>query len=93
MGAAGGAERQAMAQAPSAPRELPGAVEPGRDRPLPEVPTQPDFDYTIEQPGRSQVPRAVQELHFILTGIKIEVPSRCRRRNSGRSTRTSWTRT
>jgi hemolysin activation/secretion protein len=61
-----------MAQAPAAPRTLPGAVEPGRDRPLPEAPAQPDFDFTIEQPGRTQVPRAVAELHFILTDIKIE---------------------
>jgi hemolysin activation/secretion protein len=54
------------------PRELPGAVTPGRDRALPQIPTQPDFDFTIESPSRSQVPRSVSELHFQLTDIEIE---------------------
>jgi hemolysin activation/secretion protein len=54
------------------PRELPGAVEPGRDRPVPQAPARPLFDFTIEQPGRTQVPRAVEELHFQLTDIQIE---------------------
>jgi hemolysin activation/secretion protein len=47
-------------------------VEPGRDRPLPQPPIQTPFDFTIEQPGRSQVPRAVEELHFVLEDIHIE---------------------
>ncbi len=54
------------------PRSLPGTVEPGRDRPLPQPPVQTPFDFTIEQPGRSQVPRAVEELHFVLSDIHIE---------------------
>ena len=59
----------ALAQTPP---QLPGAVEPGRDRPLPQPPTQPAFEFTIESPGRSQVPRAVEELRFQLNGIRIE---------------------
>jgi len=70
-GLTGGMGRQAAAQT-SPPRELPGAVEPGRDRPLPAAPVQPNFDFTIEAPQRSQVPRAVEELHFVLRGIQIE---------------------
>ncbi len=58
-----------MAQ--TAPR-LPGAVEPGRDRPAPQPPSQPPFEFTIESPGRSEVPRAVEELRFQLNGIHID---------------------
>jgi hemolysin activation/secretion protein len=50
---------------------LPGAVEPGRDRPGPAAPTNPDFDFNIVTPHRSAVPRAVDEVHFKLTDIKI----------------------
>jgi len=51
---------------------LPGAVTPGRDRPGPPQPTQtPDFDFSIVAPHRSPVPRAVDEVHFKLTGIMI----------------------
>ena len=63
--------RVAYAQV-AAPPELPGAVEPGRNRPLPPPPAQTPFDFTIEAPNRSQVPRSVQELHFTLTDIHIE---------------------
>ncbi len=55
-----------------APRTLPGSVEPGRDRPAPEAPTAPQYDFTIETPGRSTVPRAVNELHFLVRDIRIE---------------------
>ena len=51
---------------------MPGAVEPGRDRPLPEAPTQPQYDFTIETPSRSAVPRAVDELHFLVRDIRVE---------------------
>ncbi|HXQ54177.1 MAG TPA: ShlB/FhaC/HecB family hemolysin secretion/activation protein [Stellaceae bacterium] len=70
-GLTGGMGRQASAQV-APPRELPGAVEPGRDRAPLEVPAQPSFDFTIEAPQRSQVPRAVEELHFVLNDITIE---------------------
>jgi hemolysin activation/secretion protein len=50
---------------------LPGAVQPGRDRAGPSVPGQPDFDFSIIAPHRSPVPKAVDEVHFQLTDIKI----------------------
>ncbi len=50
---------------------LPGAVQPGRDRTGPATPTQPDFDFSIVTPHRSAVPRAVDEVHFKLTDVKI----------------------
>ena len=46
---------------------LPGAVQPGRgDRPTPTVPTQPDFDFSIDAPSRSAVGRAVDTVSFTL---------------------------
>ena len=56
---AGGA---ALAQLPA----LPGAVEPGRDRPDIAPPAQPDFDFRIETPDRSPVPRAVDDLRDLI---------------------------
>lgn len=53
------------------PKNLPGAVEPGRDRPLPTPAPPGDFDFSIETPRRSPVPRAVDELRFQLNGITI----------------------
>lgn len=53
------------------PGPLPGAAQPGRDRPLPEIPAQPKFDFRIETPSRSLVPRAVDEIRFRLNGIQI----------------------
>jgi hemolysin activation/secretion protein len=50
---------------------LPGAVQPGRDRPEPTPPTQPDFDFRIEAPHRSAVGRAVDQIHFTLNDIQI----------------------
>jgi hemolysin activation/secretion protein len=50
---------------------LPGAVQPGRDRPPPEMLSQPQFDFRIEEPDRSPVPRAVDQVRFILTDIRI----------------------
>src|SRR5262249_46095490 len=51
---------------------LPGAVEPGRDRPMIMAPSQPNFDFSIEGPRRSPVPRAVDEIQFRLTDIQIQ---------------------
>jgi hemolysin activation/secretion protein len=56
---------------PAFAQVLPGAVTPGRDRPTPPVPAQPDFDFSIVAPHRSPVPRAVDEVHFKLSGITI----------------------
>jgi hemolysin activation/secretion protein len=50
---------------------LPGAVQPGRDRPAPQVPAQPDFDFSIEAPSRSPVGRAVDTLTFVLKDVRI----------------------
>jgi hemolysin activation/secretion protein len=61
-----------LAAAPAAAQvALPGAVQPGRDRPGPATPTQPDFDFSIVAPHRSAVPRAVDEVRFKLVDIKI----------------------
>lgn len=59
----------ALAQVPAG--GLPGAVEPGRDRPSLVAPAQPDFDFRIEAPERSPVPRAVDEIRFNLVDLQI----------------------
>jgi hemolysin activation/secretion protein len=61
----------AMAQPASAVPALPGAVQPGRDRPAPSIPSQPDFDFSIEAPQRSPVGRAVDQVIFTLKDIHI----------------------
>jgi len=53
------------------PGGLPGAVEPGRDRPPLSVPAPPNFDFRIETPSRSSVPRAVDEIRFHLDDIQV----------------------
>ncbi|MGN6516856.1 MAG: ShlB/FhaC/HecB family hemolysin secretion/activation protein [Rhizomicrobium sp.] len=52
---------------------LPGAVQPGHDRPLPqpEAPPAHAFDFSVEAPHRSPVPRAVDEIKFKLVDIHI----------------------
>ena len=51
---------------------LPGAVQPGRnDRPGPAIPTQPDFDFSIEAPSRTPLGRAVDTVTFTLRDIRI----------------------
>lgn len=44
---------------------------PGRDRPIPELPPAPEFDFSIEAPRRSPVPRAVEELSFQVNDVRI----------------------
>lgn len=57
----------------AAPVALPGSVEPGRDRPLPALPApDPDYEFRIEAPQRSPVPRDVDAIHFKLTDIRID---------------------
>jgi hemolysin activation/secretion protein len=51
---------------------LPSSVEPGRDRPFLTSPAQPKFDFRIETPGRSTVPRSVDEIRFRLNGVEIK---------------------
>lgn len=48
----------------------PVAVQPGR--PQPQTPAQPEFDFRLEAPQRSPVPRSVDEIHFKLNDIRIE---------------------
>jgi hemolysin activation/secretion protein len=63
---------RAFAQtAPVPGNVLPGAVQPGRDRALPQPPAEPDFDFSIETPGRSAVSRSVDEVSFTLKDIRI----------------------
>lgn len=51
---------------------LPGAVQPGHDRPLPQPEAPPQkFDFSVEAPHRSPVPRAVDEIKFKLVDIRI----------------------
>ena len=54
------------------PGGVPGTVQPGRDRPSIAAPAQPQFEFRIETPSRSSVPRAVDEIHFHLNGIEIK---------------------
>jgi len=54
------------------PGGLPGAVEPGRDRPPLTAPAPPNFDFRIEAPSRSSVPRAVDEIRFRLDDIQVK---------------------
>ncbi len=55
------------------PRQLlPQILPPGQGRPIPEVPAMPDFDFSIEAPRRSPVPRAVEELSFEVKDIRVE---------------------
>jgi len=63
----------ACAQIPGGqfPGGLPGAVEPGRDRPPLTAPAPPNFDFRIEAPSRSSVPRAVDEIQFHLNDIQV----------------------
>jgi hemolysin activation/secretion protein len=61
----------AAANAQSLPRELPGSVQPGRDRPASPVLPEGDFDFTILAPRRAPVPREVDELQFDVREIRI----------------------
>ena len=56
----------------AAPVTLPGAIEPGHDRPLPQAAPPGNFDFSVEAPHRSSVPRAVDEIKFKLVDIRIE---------------------
>jgi hemolysin activation/secretion protein len=54
------------------PGGLPSTVQPGRDRPPITMPAQPNFEFRIETPSRSSVPRAVDEIRFHLNSIEIK---------------------
>jgi hemolysin activation/secretion protein len=60
------------AAAQQAPRPTLGPIlQPGQGRPIPELPATPNFDFSIEAPRRSPVPRAVEELSFEVKDIRI----------------------
>jgi len=60
------------AAAQQAPRPALGPLlQPGQGRPIPELPATPNFDFSIEAPRRSPVPRAVEELSFEVKDIHI----------------------
>jgi hemolysin activation/secretion protein len=48
-----------------------GEIQPGQTRPLPETAPLPQFDFRIEAPRPSPVPRAVEELSFTIKDIKV----------------------
>jgi hemolysin activation/secretion protein len=60
------------AQAQTVPRDLPNTVLPGHEQSLP-LPIAPesDFDFSIQAPKRTPVPRAADELTFTLRDITI----------------------
>jgi hemolysin activation/secretion protein len=60
------------AEAQTVPRDLPNTVLPGHEQSLP-LPIAPesDFDFTIQAPKRTPVPRAADELTFTLRDITI----------------------
>jgi len=47
-----------------------GAIQPGETRPIPEAPP-PTFDFRIETPRPSPVPRSVEELSFTIKNISV----------------------
>lgn len=56
----------------AAPVTVPGAVQPGHERQLPQPSAAPSVDFSIVAPQRSPVPRDVDQIHFKLRGIRIE---------------------
>ena len=56
----------------AAPVVLPGAVQPGHERQLPQPSPPPPIDFSIVAPERSAVPRDVDQIHFKLVDLKIE---------------------
>lgn len=54
------------------PRDLPGAVQPGRTQPAPlPAPQAPDFELTIESLRRSAAPETADQITFRLNGIQL----------------------
>ena len=50
---------------------LPGAVQPGRDRPVAPLPSQPEVEFRLVTPEKSPVTRAIDTVHFHLNDIRI----------------------
>ena len=66
------ARRPSMLRWHKSPAACRVRFEPGRDRPPLTAPAQPKFDFRIETPGRSSVPRSVDEIRFRLNGIEVK---------------------
>jgi hemolysin activation/secretion protein len=66
---AAAAQMPSVAQLPGG--ALPGAIEPGRDRPIPAPAQQPQFEFEIPSPRRGPVPRAVDEITFDVSAINV----------------------
>jgi hemolysin activation/secretion protein len=60
------------APAQVSPTPFPGQAEPGRNIPPPSAPPTPQFEFSIPAPQRGPVPRAVDEIEFDVSDIKIE---------------------
>jgi len=59
-------------QAPSSsPTPFPGQPEPGRNVPVPTAPPVPQFEFSIPSPQRAPIPRAVDEITFDVTAIRV----------------------
>ena len=61
---------RAGAADPISTSTLPGAVQPGHDRAVPQAPP-PEFNFRVEAPERSPIPRAVDKIRFKLNDIRI----------------------
>lgn len=53
------------------PTPFPGQLEPGRNIPPPAPPPPTQFDFSIPAPRRGPVPRAVDEIEFQISDIKV----------------------
>jgi len=61
----------AGAAAQVSPTPFPGQPEPGRNTPAPAPPPPPQFEFSIPSPRRGPVPRAVDEIEFQVSDIKV----------------------
>ena len=61
----------ATALAQQSPTPFPGQPEPGRNVPPPSAPPAPQFEFSIPAPQRGPVPRAVDEITFDVSEIRV----------------------
>jgi hemolysin activation/secretion protein len=60
-----------VAVAQQSPTPFPGQPEPGRNIPAPAAPPVPQFEFSIPAPQRGPIPRAVDEITFDVSDIKV----------------------
>jgi hemolysin activation/secretion protein len=63
--------RPTIALSQASPTPFPGQAEPGRNVPAPAPAPTPQFDFSIPSPQRGPVPRAVDQIEFDVTDIKV----------------------